>query len=119
MIQPQSLDVILGEYSEQHRVWAIQGRSGRYLAIPDFRFPGRRPVRFFTSQYDAARVMDTILEVRPVLEAQKLAVVEVLLLEALHKVKADKIPPHADSFVVNSPGEVYEILSQLKHKSTV
>jgi hypothetical protein len=118
MIQPQSLDVFLGEYSELQKVWAIQARSGRYLAIPDHRFPGRRPVRFFTTEYDAQRVIEAVLEVRPVLDALKLEVVEVLLLEALRSIKADKTPPRADSFVINSPDEVYAILRQLKLKPT-
>lgn len=116
MIQPQSLDVLLGEYSEHHRVWAILARSGRYLVVPDLRFPGRRPVRFFTSEYDAVRVMETVLELKPYLDVQKLEVVEVLLLEALRKTKAEKTLPRADSFVVNSPDEVYTIISQLRQK---
>jgi hypothetical protein len=116
MIQPQSLDVLLGEYSEQHRVWAIQAWSGKFLAIPDQRFPGRRPVRFFTSEYDATRVLDVILEAKPTLFKQRFEVVEVLLLEALRKVKADKTPPSADSFVLNTPDEVYAIISQLRQK---
>jgi hypothetical protein len=116
MIQPQSLDVLLGEYSEGHRVWAIQSWSGKFLAFPDQRFPGHRPIRFFTSEYDATRILDTVLEIKPTLEAQKFEVVEVALLQALRKAKADKIPPIADSFVVNTPDEVYPIITQLKQK---
>jgi hypothetical protein len=119
MIQPQSLDVLLGEYSEQHRVWASQAWSGKVHIRPDQRFPGRRPVRFFASEYDATRVLDTVLEVKPALFKQRFEVVEVLLLEALRKVKADKTPPVADSFVLNSPDEVYPIISQLKQKLAV
>jgi len=117
LIQPQSLDVILGEYSEMLQVWAIQGKSGKYLVIPDNRFPGRKPVRFFKSQYDAHRMMDTILKVSPALELQRLAVVDVLLLAAIRKVAADKTPPHADSFVISSSDEVYELISQIKTRS--
>lgn len=118
MIQPQSLDVLLGEYSELHRVWAIQAWSGKFLAIPDQRFPGRRPVRFFTSEYDAKRVMETMLEVKPALFKHRFEVVEVLLLEALRKIKADKTPPTADSFVLNAHDEVYSVITQLRHKPT-
>jgi hypothetical protein len=118
MIQPQSFDVIPGGYSEPCRVWAIQGRSGKYLAIPDHRFPGRRPIRFFTSQVGAARIMNTVLELKPVLEKQKLVVVEVGLLAALRKVNADKTPPLADSFVVNTPDEVFELVTYLRKKAT-
>jgi hypothetical protein len=118
MIQPQSLDVLLGEYSEGHRVFAIQAWSGKFLTLPDQRFPGRRPVRFFTSEYDAMRVRDAFLEAKPMMFKQKFEIVEVLLLEALRKVKADKTPPVADSFVLNTPDEVYPILAQLKERPT-
>jgi hypothetical protein len=63
MIQPQSLDVLLGEYSEQQLVWAIRAWSGKFLSLPDQRFPGRRPVRFFTSEYDGSEAHDVQNEV--------------------------------------------------------
>ena len=116
MIQPQSLNVLLGEYSEQHRVWAIRAWSGKFLTLPDQRFPGRRPVRFFTNEYDAMRVRDAFLEAKPMMFKQRFEIVEVPLLDALRKVKADKTPPIADSFVLNTPDEVYPILGQLKPK---
>jgi hypothetical protein len=118
MIQPQSLDVLLGEYSEQHPVWAIRAWSGKFLVLPDQRFPGRRPVRFFTSEYDATRVRDAYLEAKPLMFKQRFEIVEVLLLDALRRVKADKTPPIADSFVINSPDEVYPVISQLKQSTT-
>jgi hypothetical protein len=118
MIQPQSLDVLFREYSDLQMFWAIRSGSGKYLVVPDRRFPGRRPVRFFKSRYDAVRVMETMLQVKPFLDVQKLEVVEVLLLEALRKIKADRIPPRADSFVVNSSDEVFAIINQLKQRST-
>ena len=65
MNQPQSLNILLGEYTEGYRVWSIQARSGKLLAIREPRFPGRLPIRFFTSEYDASRVMDTVLEIKP------------------------------------------------------
>jgi hypothetical protein len=116
MIQPQSLNVLLGEYSEGYRVWAIQAWSGKFLTIPDQRFPGRMPVRFFASEYDAMRVRDAVVESKPMMFKLKLEVVEVHLLDALRKVKADRIPPAADSFVLNTPDEVFALLSQLKRK---
>jgi len=118
MIQPQSLDVLLGEYSEQQLVWAIRAWSGKYLSLPDQRFPGRRPVRFFTSEYDAMRVRDAVLEAKPMMFKMKFEIVEVPLLSALRKVKADKTPPIADSFVINTSDEVYPILSQLRQRPT-
>jgi hypothetical protein len=117
MIQPRSLDVSPEEFSSKYTVWAIQGRSGRYLAMPDYRFPGRRPIRFFTSKYDASRVLEAVLEVRPELSMHNLVPVDVLLLAALQKVAADKTLPRADSFVVHSSDEVYEFISQLKRKA--
>ena len=119
MIQPQSLDVLLGEYSEGFRVWAIQAWSGKFLAIPDQRFPGRRPIRFFTSAYDAMRVRDAVLDAKPAFFKLKFEIVEVSLLQALRKAKTDKTPPRADSFVLNTPDEVYAIISQLRQKPTV
>ncbi|MGD0097269.1 MAG: hypothetical protein ABSB60_12295 [Terracidiphilus sp.] len=116
MIQPQSLDVLLGEYSEGFRVCAIRAWSGKFLAIPDPRFPGRRPVRFFTNTYDAMRVRDAVLEVKPTMAKYKFEIVEVYLLEALRKIKADKTAPTADSFVLNSTEEVYPLLSQIKQR---
>ncbi|MGD0939681.1 MAG: hypothetical protein ABR905_08200 [Terracidiphilus sp.] len=116
MIQPQSLDVLLGEYSELHRVWAIRAWSGKFLVIADQRFPGRRPVRFFTSEYDAMRVRDAILEAKPMMFKQRFEIVEVPLLDALRKVKAEKTPPVADSFVLNTPDEVYPVIGQIKQR---
>ena len=117
MIQPQSLGAIPGGCAEAINVWAIQGKSGKYLAITDPRFPGRRPIRFFTSQVGAMRVMNTVLELTPVLEKQQLVVVEVGLLAALRRANADKTPPHADSFVINSPDEVFELVTYLRKKA--
>jgi hypothetical protein len=103
MIQPLSLDVVLEEFSEEYKAWVIQGKSGQYLVIPDNRFPGRRPIRFFMSELDASRVVDAVLQAKPQLAGQNLVPVEVRLLEALRGVAADKNPSHADSFVVHSP----------------
>jgi hypothetical protein len=114
MIQPLSLDVVLEEFSEKYKAWVIQGKNGKYLVIPDNRFPGRRPIRFFMSKLDAARVVDAVLQVKPELKAQKLVATEVNLRQALRGVAADNDPSHADSFVVHSPNEVYEFVSQLK-----
>ena len=116
MIQPQSFDVTRGEFSEDVKAWAIQGKSGRFLAIPDSRFPGRKPIRFFASQYDAERVIKVVLDVKPVLEAQNLVPIEVHLLKALRDAAAANQLGHADSFVLLSIAEVYEFILQLKQK---
>jgi len=117
MIQPQLLGVISGGYAEALNVWAIQGRSGKYLAIPDARFPGRRPIRFFTSDVSARRVLNTILELRPVLEKEQLTVVEVGLRAALRNASTDKLLPIADSFVINKPDEVFELVNSLRKRA--
>ena len=119
MIQPRSLDMTLGEFDEDSRTWAIQGRSGRCLTIPDSRFPGRRTIRFFASEYDANRVLEAVLEVRPELDVHKLVPTQVYVLEVLRKAAAEKTPPRADSFTVYTTSEVYEFVKQIRQKASV
>jgi len=116
MIQPRLLGVTPGEFSEEYRAWAIQGKSGKYLTIPDLRFPGRITIRFFTTEYDASRVLDAVLDVRPELDVHKLIPVEVRLLEVLRRTAAEKTPPRAESYTVHSPGEVYAFVKQIKQR---
>lgn len=116
MIQPMSLDVVLPEFSEDFKAWVIQAINGRYLAIPDYRFPGRRPIVFVKSRYDASRLLDALLKARPVLEPQRLIEIEVRLLETLRGVAADRSRTQADSFVILSPNEVSDLMSQFKPK---
>ena len=118
MIQPMSLDVVLREFSEEYKVWVIQAINGKYLAVPDNRFPGRRPIVFFKSRYDASRLLDAILRVKPGLETQRLIEVEVRLLETLRGVAADRSRAQADSFVIVSPNEVSDLISQFKPKAS-
>jgi hypothetical protein len=117
MIQPQSLCVLPGGHADGMNVWAIQGRSGKYLAIPDARFPGRRPIRFFSSEVGAGRVLKTILELKPSLEKEQLVIVEVSLLDALRRANTDRSHPLADSFVINNPDEVFELVTHLRQKA--
>jgi hypothetical protein len=117
MIQPMSLDVVLREYSEGYKAWVIQAISGRYLVVPDNRFPGRRPIVFFKSRYDASRLLNAIVKARPVLEPQRLIEVEVRLLDTLRAVAADRSRAQADSFVILSPNEVSDLISQFKTKA--
>jgi hypothetical protein len=117
MIQPMSLDVILKEFSEEYRVSAIQAQNGKYLAVPDQRFPGRKPLLFFKTEYDASRLLQAVLKARPRLETQNLAVVEVRLLETLRRVAADKNRGQTDSFVIHSANEVSDFISQIKQKT--
>jgi hypothetical protein len=60
--------------------------------------------------------METVLEIKPALEAQRFEVNEVHLLHAVRKAKVDKTFPIADSFVINTHDEVYPIITQLKQK---
>jgi hypothetical protein len=113
MTQPLPLDTILGEFSEQSDAWVLQSkRQGSFLVIPDDRFPGRRPVRFFMSEADAARMLAEVLEVKPSLVSERITPVSVKLLQALRDIAADKTPGHADSFVLHSPNEVFEFLQR-------
>lgn len=111
MIRPLSLDVIEGEFSEEYSAWTIRADNGKFLVIPDPRFPGRKPIRFFMSEADARRVMDAVLHVKPELGRTKLAPVQLPLLDSLRRIALDSNQDHADSFVVHSPNEVYEFLN--------
>lgn len=108
MTEPLPLDTVLSEFSEESVAWVVQGRNGRYLVIPDPRYPGRRPLRFFMSEEDADRVLAEVLKANPGLIAQQVTPRSVKLLAALRGIAADRTPGNADSFVVHSPNEVYE-----------
>jgi hypothetical protein len=118
MIRPLSLDVIEGEFSEEYEAWVIRGKNGKFLVIPDNRFPDRRPIRFFMSEADTVSVIDAVLQARPELTSQKLAPVHVRLLDSLRGIAKDSDPNNADSFVVHSPNEVYEFVNSLKARTT-
>jgi hypothetical protein len=103
MTTPLPLDT-LSEFGEDYEAWVIQSAaSGKYLVIPDARFPGRRPIRFFMSEQDASRVLEAVLQARPELAKNVLTPVRVRMHDALRGLAADKNPDHADSFVVHSP----------------
>ncbi len=111
MSEPLPLDTLLSEFSEDYEAWVIQSKkNGQYLVIPDDRFPGRKPIRFFMSEVDASRIIDVVLKTKPSLASAGLWPVKVKLQEALRGIAADKNPGHADSFVMHSPNEVYEFL---------
>lgn len=62
MTQPLSLDTVLTEFDGDYKAWVLQsGKGGKYLVIPDPRYPGRQPVRFFMSKNDADRVLLAVL----------------------------------------------------------
>jgi hypothetical protein len=120
MTDPLPLDTVLGEFSEDYKAWVIQSKeNGQYLVIPDNRFPGRKPIRFFMSQMDASRVLEAVLRARPSLARYDLFPVEVRLYDALKGIAADSNPDHADCFVVHSPNEVFEFVRGLEPESRV
>jgi hypothetical protein len=118
MIQPMSPDVVLREFTEEYKAWVIQATSGKYLVIPDIRFPGRRPIVFFKSRYDASRLLEAFMRAKPWLDTQGLIEVEVRLLETLRGIAADRRRAQADSFVILSPNEVSDLISQFKPKAS-
>ncbi|MGA8572889.1 MAG: hypothetical protein ACLP7A_04440 [Desulfobaccales bacterium] len=64
MKQPLSLDVILSELDDNAEAWVLQDLpSGKYLIIPDKRYPGRKPVRFFMRREDAEAVLMELVDV--------------------------------------------------------
>jgi len=106
MTQPLPLDTVLAEFGDDYKAWVLQSaKGGKYLIIPDNRYPGRQPVRFYMSK--------VVLEVKPALAAQHIAPVEVNLHTALRSIAADKTPGHADSFVMHSPNEVFDFVRNL------
>lgn len=87
MTQPLPLDTVLSEFSENSEAWVLQSkRGGKYLTIPDNRYTGRRPVRFFMSRLDADRMLTEVLKVNPSLAAESIAPVSVKLLQALRSI---------------------------------
>jgi hypothetical protein len=113
-----SPDVVLREFSEEYMAWVIQANSGKYLVIPDNRFPGRRPIVFFKSRYDASRLIEAITKVRPGLETKGLIEVEVRLLETLRGIAADRRRAQADCYVILAPNEVSDLIRQFKPKTS-
>lgn len=109
-MEPLSLEVLDGEVSEESKAWVIKGENGSFLIIPDNRFPGRRPIRFFMSEADASRVIREVTRAKPELAQQRLAPFEVFLRDSLRRIAKETHPERADSFVVHTPNEVYDFL---------
>jgi hypothetical protein len=63
MTAPLELEVILSEFSEDAEAWVLQYRtSGKFVIIPDSRFPGRKPIRFFMRHEDAEVLLQELIE---------------------------------------------------------
>lgn len=111
MTSPLSLDTILGELSDDDETWVLRDQSsGQFVVIPDHRFPGRRPIRFFLSSNDAESVLQELLKVNPTLRGKRICAFKVNTKQSICSIAADKTPEHADAFVVHSPNEVFEFL---------
>jgi hypothetical protein len=62
--QPLTLEAILTQLPDDDEMWVLQDRaSQRYVIIPDSRYPGRRPIRFFMKREDAESLLSMVLEV--------------------------------------------------------
>ena len=109
MTGPLPLETILSEFDENCEAWVLQDEaSGKYVVIPDDRFPGRRPIRFFMRREDAESMLQELVEQNLSLRDKDIYPVKVRLLRALRGIAADKTPGNADAFVFHSPNEVYE-----------
>ena len=113
MTKPLSLDTILGEFSEDYEAWVLQDKTtGQYVIIPDDRFPGRKPIRFFMKREDAEGLLMELNDVNEKLRHRRIFPVKVKLKRAIQGIAADTDPDHADAFVVHSANEVFEWLRE-------
>jgi len=107
------LETILSEFDEKSEAWVLQdSQSKKYVTIPDPRYPGKNPIRFFLSREDAEALLVELLDQNPRLRDKEIYPVKVKLVQAIKSIAADKKPGNADSFVVHSPNEVYEWLRE-------
>jgi hypothetical protein len=112
---PLQLDRILSEFDDRTDTWVLQDvKSKKFLSIPDPRYPGKNPVRFFLRREDVEAVLNELLDETPGVQNKEIYAVKVKLLPALKGLAADNTPEHADSFVVHSRNEAYEWLRDRK-----
>jgi hypothetical protein len=113
MTQPLSLEVTLSELDVNAEAWVLQDMpTGKYVIIPDSRYPGRKPVRFFMRREDAEAVLMELIDVNPNLSQKEIYPVKVRLIPAIKGIASDTNPDNADAFVVHSVNEVYEFLRE-------
>ena len=111
MTAPLSLDVILNKLPPDDEMWVLQDKeTQRYVVIPDDRFPGRWPIRFFMKRDDAQAILEKVVEANAKLKGKEIIPVRVKLRRALAGIAAEKDPEKADAFVIHSPNEVFEYL---------
>jgi hypothetical protein len=113
MTSPLALDTIIAELDQNAEAWVLQDKdSGKYLIIPDNRFPGRKPVRFFMRREDAEAVLIELNDVNPKMASKGIFPVKVRLIPAIRGISSDTNPENADAFVVHTPNEVYEFIRE-------
>jgi hypothetical protein len=109
MTQPLSLDTILSELNDESEAWVLQDKkTKKYLTIPDLRYPGRNPIRFFLKKEDAQAILTEVLDVNQNLTASDIVAKKVKLIPSLKSIANDKTSGNADSFVVHTPNEVFD-----------
>jgi hypothetical protein len=107
MTGPRRLGTILSELDKRYEAWVLQDEvSGKYVVIPDDRFPGRRPTRFFVKREDAESVLQELVEQNVSLRDKDVYPGKVCLLRALRGIAADITPGNANAFAFHSPNEV-------------
>lgn len=113
MVKPLSLETILLEFDENTNAWVLQDeKSKKYLTVPDPRYIGKNPVRFFLRKEDAKAFLQEVLEVNEKLREKDIFAIKVNLIPSLKGIAADKTAGNADSFVIHSPNEVYDWLRE-------
>lgn len=113
MDKPLDLEDLLAEFDDSKTAWVIRERTScQFLVIPDDRYPGRRPIRFFLSKSDAEHLAHEVVVANPEKELGVLEPFEVNLIPSLRSIAATTNPSFADSFIVHGPSEVYQFLAE-------
>lgn len=111
MTNPLPLDVLESEFDDQKEAWVLRDVTSKlYVVVPDDRYPGRRPVRFFLRREDADAMLRELKTANKKLAKRKIEAIKVKLLPSLRSIAADTNPANADAFVVHSPNEVFEFV---------
>jgi hypothetical protein len=111
MTSPLKLEDIVSALPENAEAWVLRDRdSNQFVILPDERFPGRKPIRFFLRREDATDMLQELLEENAALRGKEIYPFKVRLLESLRRIASDSNPDNADAFVVHGPAEVYEYI---------
>jgi len=116
---PLKLDVILSEFNDNSEAWVLQDQdSKKYVIVPDDKYPGKKPIRFFMKREDAESFFKEIKKENIYLKNKFINAVKVKLKPALKNIAMNKNPNNADSFVVHGPVEVYEFIQEKQIEPT-